>query len=108
MAARPSLFSDGDDAVLRAGNGAANEEQITLGIYPDDPETDLGVAFRAHVARHPLSLDDPGGIGARADRARLPVPGVAVGGRAAAEPMTVHDALESAALGGAGHLDQLS
>src|SRR5918995_2149984 len=108
MAARPSLFSDRHDAVLRARDGAADEEQVALGVDADYPETHLGVALRAHVARHALSFDDPGGIRAGADRAGLPMPGVAVGCRTAAESVPVYHTLKSAALGCAGHLDQLA
>src|ERR1043165_1650867 len=108
MAAAPSLLGDGHDAVLRAGNRAPHEEQVALGVDADHPEAELGVAPGAHVARHPLALDDPRRIGARADRARLPVPGVAVGGRPAAGAVAVHDALEALSLGAAGHLDQLT
>src|SRR5918992_2670463 len=107
MAARSSLFGNRHDSILRAGNGAANEEQIPLGVHPNHPEANLGVARGAHVSWHPLALDDPGGVSARADRARLAVPSIAVGGRPAAEAMAMDHALESSALRGAGDLDQL-
>src|SRR6478672_8495787 len=108
MTARPSLLGHGDDAVLRARNRAPDEQQVALGVHPHDGETQLGVALGAVVTRHPLPLDDARGVGARPDRARLPVPGVAVRGRSAAEPVAVHHALESAALGRAGDLHQLA
>src|SRR5882724_5104869 len=108
MAARPSLFRDGDDSVLRARNGAPNEQEIPHRIHLHDLESELGMALGPHMARHPLPLDHPRRIGAWTDRARLPVPGVAVGGRATAEMVAVHYPLESPALGGAGDLHQLA
>src|SRR5947207_6445731 len=107
MAAGSSLLRHGDDAVLGAWDGTADEEQIALGVDLDHRESELGVALGTHVAGHPLALDDARRVGARADRARLPVPGVAVAGRTAAETVAVHYALEPAALGGAGDLHQL-
>jgi hypothetical protein len=63
----------------------------------------------AHVAGHPLALDDARRVGARADRARRPVdPGRAVRGTAAAEAVALHHALEAAALGRARHLDPVA
>src|SRR4051794_36219867 len=62
----------------------------------------------AHVPWHPLPLDDAGWVGTRADRAWLPVTGIAVRRRASAEVIPVHHALEAAALGGAGDFHQLA
>src|SRR5688572_6819232 len=108
MATPSSLLRDHHDAVARARDRAPHEEQILLGVDPDHFEPELGVAPVAHVARHPLALYDPGGIGAGADRAGLAVPGVAVGGGTAARAVAVHDALEAPPLGPPGHLDQLA
>src|SRR5512135_588651 len=108
MAAPSSLLRHGDDPVPGARDGAADEEQVPLGVHFHHREPELGVARRAHVARHPLALDHARRVGARADRAGLPVPGIAVGGRAAAEVVAVHHALESPALGRAGDLHQLA
>src|SRR5215216_1899977 len=104
MAAGPSLFRDRDDPVLRAGNGAPHEEEVSLRVHPDHPEPDLGVALGSHVTGHPLPLDDARRVGARADRARLPMPRVAVGGGTTAEMVAMHHALKTTSLGGAGHL----
>src|SRR4051812_32321708 len=108
MTALPSLLRDGHDPVSRARNCPANEQQIALGIHLDHPEPELRVALGALMPRHFLALDDARRVGARADGARLPVPRVAMRGRPATEPMAVHDALEAAALGRAGHLHQLA
>src|SRR5688572_10628541 len=108
MAARPSLFRYGHDAVLRAGDGAPHEQKVPLRIHLDHAKTDFGVALGSHVARHPLAFDHSRGVGAWADRARLPMPGVAVGGRATAEMVAVHHPLESPSFGRAGHLHQLA
>src|SRR5215207_8164252 len=108
MAARPSLLCNRHDTVLRPWNGAAYEQKVSLSVYPDDPQSELGVPFRTHVARHPLALDDPRWIGARADRARLPVPGVAVGRGTTTKAVAVHHALEPPALRGPGDLHQLA
>src|SRR6185295_13755292 len=77
MAARASLLGHGDDPVPGARNGAADEQEVALGVDLDHGEPELGVARGPHVARHPLALDDARRVGARADRARLPVPWVA-------------------------------
>src|SRR5919107_2503131 len=98
MAAPASLLGDGDDAVLGAWNGAADEQEIALGVHLDHRESELGVPLGAHVPGHPLALDDARRVGARADRARLPVPCVAVRGRSATEAVAVDHALEAAAL----------
>src|SRR4051794_34691745 len=107
MAARPSLFRYSHDAVFRSRDGAPHEEEVALGVHPDHPETQLGVALSPHVTRHPLSLDDSGRVGTGADGAGLPVPGIPVRRRTAAETMAMHHALEPSALGGAGNLHQL-
>src|SRR3954453_22354505 len=108
MAAPASLLGHGDDPVPGTGNGAADEQEGALGVHLDHGEPQLGMALGAHVARHPLALDDAGRVGARADRARLPVPRVAVARRPAAEPVAVDDALEAAAFRGPGDLDPLT
>src|SRR5690242_3128442 len=108
MATPASLFCYRDDAVLRAWNRTPDKEQVALGVHPHDPKADFSVAFRAHVAGHPLSLDDAGRIGARTDGAGLAVAGIAVGCRTAAEAVAMHYSLKSTPLRRAGHLDQLA
>src|SRR5687768_7257411 len=100
MAAGSSLLGDRHDAVLRSRNSAPNEQQVPLRVHLDHAQPKLGVTLGPHVTGHPLSLNDTRRVGARADRARFPVPGVAVGGWTAAEMVAVHDALKSPALGG--------
>src|SRR6266849_3403569 len=104
MATRPSLLADGDETVHRTRHRAAHEQQIPLGVDSDDAQADLGEVARAHVPRHPLALDDAGGIRARRDRSRLAVPRVAVCLGPTAEVVTMDDALEPAALRHAAHL----
>src|SRR6266508_4654246 len=87
MAARASLLADGEQAVHRARHRAPHEQQIALGVHLHDAEPQLGEVARAHVARHPLPLDDARGIGARRDRAGLPLPGVPMRLRSAVEVM---------------------
>src|ERR671910_3818593 len=106
MAARSSLFCNRHDSVLGARDGASYEQKVPLRVYFDDTEAQLGVPFRTHVTGHPLALDDARRIGARADRARLPVPRVAVRRGTTAETIAVHHALESSALSGPGDLHQ--
>src|SRR5688572_3246391 len=101
MAAPASLLADGHEAVHRTRHRAAHEQEIALGVDPDDAQADLGEVAGAHVARHPLALDDARGIRPRRDRAGLAVPRVAVGLGAAAEMMAVHHALEAAPFGDA-------
>src|SRR5688572_25468333 len=108
MATGPSLFRHGHDAVLRAGNGASNEEEVPLRIHFHHPKSDLGVALGAHVARHPLPFDYARGVGARADRTWLPMPGVAVGSGTTAEMVAVYHPLEPPPFGSSGHLHQLA
>src|SRR2546425_4934559 len=108
MATPASLLADGEQAVRRPRHRPAHEQQIPLRVHLHDLEPQLGEVPGAHVAGHPLPLDDPGRVGARRDRARLAVPGVAVGLRAACEVIAVHDALEATAFGHAGHLHQLA
>src|SRR6476661_861106 len=108
MATRPSLLGYRHNAVLRARDGAPDEQQVSLCVYPHNSEADFGVAFRAHVPRHPLSLDDARRVSAGADRARLPVTGIAVGCRTTPEAVAVHHALEPSTLCRACHLDQFA
>src|SRR5258706_5496908 len=108
MAAPASLLGHGPDAIHRPGNRATDEEQIALGVDAHDPQAQLGVAPRAHVARHALALDHPRRVGTRTDRAGLAVPRVTMRGGTAPGVVAVDHALETAALGAAGDLHQLA
>src|SRR2546425_499240 len=108
MAARASLLADGDQAVHRARHGSAHEQEIALGVDLHDAQADLGEVAGAHMPRHALALDDARGVGARSDRSRLAVPGIAVRLGTAAEVMAVHDALETAALRHAAHFHAIA
>src|SRR5689334_4236219 len=99
MAAPSCLLGDRHDAVPGAGNRAPHEEKVAFGVHLDHPKAELSVALRALMTGHLLALDDARRIGAGADGAGLPVPGVAVGRRSATEAMAVDDTLESATLG---------
>src|SRR3982751_3296880 len=68
----------------------------------------LGVTRRAVVTRHLLALDDTRRIGAGADGAGTTVLGVTVSVGTAAESIALDDALEAAALGGAGDFNLLA
>src|SRR5215207_878385 len=107
MAAWPSLFCDRHDPVLRARDGAPDEEEIPFGIDSNHAQTDLGVALGAHVARHALALDHARRIGTGTDRAGLAVTSIAVSRGATTKAMPVHHSLEPAAFGGSGYFDQL-
>src|SRR4051812_4216553 len=108
MATGSSLLGNGNDAVLRARDGATDEKQIPIGVDLDHPEAELGVPLGAHMTGHPLSFDDAGWVGSGADRAWLSVPSISVRCRPAAKAMAVYHSLESATLRGAGNLYQLT
>src|SRR5262249_41146056 len=98
MTAPPALLPNRHVAVGRPRYGAAHEQQVAIGIHADDRQAQLGEVAVAHVARHPLALDDARRIGPRSDRARLAVTRVAVGRRSSTEMIPVHDPLEPFAL----------
>src|SRR5690349_20502080 len=108
MTARASLLGHGDDSVPGPRDGAPDEQEVPLGVHLDHGEAQLRVARGTHVAGHPLALDDARRVGARADRAGLPMARVAVRGGATAEAVAVDYALKASALRGAGDLDPLA
>src|SRR2546425_6630932 len=108
MAARPSLFAHGEEAVHRARHRATEKQQVPLGIHLHDAEPQLGEVACPHVPGHALPLDDARRIGTRRDRARLAVPCVAVCFGAATEVMAMHHALEAPTLGDARDLDAVT
>ena len=101
-AVRPDL----DDAALRAGHGAADEQQVLVGDHVDDLEAALGHALVAHLARAANALE-------HARRAWREAP-IEPGARTLCEPwltgprrevVALDRALEALALRGAGDLD---
>src|SRR5258707_13012420 len=96
------------DAAHRARDGALHVQEVTLGVHLVHGQPDLRALPGTHVARHPLALDHARRIGARSDRARLPVPRVAVRVRPAVERVAVDDTLEAPALADAGDLHLLA
>src|SRR5919202_678427 len=58
------------EATARAGDRAAQHEQVVRGVDPHDLEAALGHALVAHLARAAQALEDPCGIRGGADRAR--------------------------------------
>src|SRR3954451_12249674 len=95
-------------AVARAGDGAADEQQVLGGPDVDDRDAALGDALVAHLAGQAHALEHARGRGARADRARRAhvVRAVALG--AGLEPVALDRALEALALRGPGDLDLLA
>src|SRR5918992_5585782 len=108
MATRPSLLGHSHDSVLRAWNGSPHEQQIPLRVYLHHSEPELRVSRGAHVTWHPLSFNNSRRVGAWADRAGLPMPGIAVSRRPATEPVPMDDTLKAATLRGARYLHQLA
>src|SRR5262245_6158723 len=100
-------LADEDVAAARAGHGAPDHQQVLAGVHADHLEVAGGDAIRAHVAGGAHALDDAGGEGRGADAARGPVEHRAVGGRAAAEVVALHHALEALALAHAHHVHRV-
>src|SRR5256886_6841667 len=105
MTARPYLFAHREEPVHRARHGAAQKQQVPLGVHFHDTESQLGEVARPHVPGHALPFDDAGRIGTGGDGAGLPMPGIAVRLGTADEVMAVHHALEAATLGHPRDLD---
>ena len=95
-------------AARRARDGAAHDEQVVLGVNLHDLQVAHGHAVAAHAPRRAHALDDARRERRGADRARRPVEHRAVGRRAAAEVMALHDALEALAAADADHVDAVA
>src|SRR2546425_5344285 len=108
MAARPSLFADGEEPVHRARHRATEKQQVPLGVDLHDAEPQLGEVARPHMPGHALPLDDARRIGTRRDRAGLAVTRIAVGLGTATEVIAMHDALEPPTLRDARDLDAVA
>src|SRR5581483_7914771 len=58
-AATALVLSDLDDAVLGAGDGALDQQQVPFCVDLVDGQADLGAALRAHVPGHAHALHHP-------------------------------------------------
>ena len=99
---------DLDDAVLRARDGALDEQQVLLRLDRVHGEPDLRDALAAHPAGHADALEDARGRRRGADRARLADVVRAVRDRAAAEVVALDRAGEALADADAGDLDRVA
>ncbi len=102
------LLPDLDEPALRARHGAADEQQVPLGVHLVDDEPGLRDAVRAHVAGHLLALEHARRRRRRADRARLADVVRAVADRAAVEVVPLDRALEALPDRDARHLDPVA
>src|SRR5918993_5956033 len=101
-------LADPDDGVLATRHTAAHPELVVVGVDGDD----LDVAHRgrlvAHLARHLLSLEDPGRVSGRPDGAWLPDVVGAVAHRAAGETVAFDRPLETFAFGRGADVDPVA
>src|SRR4051812_43785643 len=102
------IGADLHEAVLGAGDRAADEQEVVPRIDLDDLEALLGDALVAHLAGAADALHHAGGPGGRADRARGAHVVRAVGLRTGREVVALDRALEALALGRARDLDLLA
>ena len=95
-----------DNAFVRPGNRPLNEQQIALGINPENCQVLNCDPRVTMMAGHALTLEHAARRGTSTNRARRAPPvRLAVGLLGAAEPVALHAALESASLRGPGHID---
>src|SRR4051812_26017072 len=102
------IGADLHEAVLGAGDRAADEQEVVPRVDPDDLQALLGDALVAHLAGAADALHHAGGPGGRADRAGGADVVRAVRLGALAEVVALDRALEALALRGAGDLDLLA
>src|SRR5947209_10892656 len=96
------------EAVASARNCAADVEQVVLGVHFGDAEILDRDLIAAHPAAHTHALHDARWERRGADRAGSAMEHRAVGGAAAGEVVTLHDALEALALGLTDHVDRVA
>src|SRR5262245_49684577 len=100
-------WPDNDEAAVGAGDRAADEDDMVLGVDLDDVEVANGALGIAILAGGLVTFLGPAGAaigGVRADRTARAMDFLgAVGGGQAMEIVALHDAGEAAALGGADH-----
>src|SRR5262249_20454379 len=103
--------ADRHEAAVGARDGAADQDEMIVGVDADDLEVADGHAFGSVAAGHAQALLGPAvapGAGVRPGGAALPFALLdAVAGAQAAEVVPLHDASRAAPLGGAGHVDLL-
>src|SRR3954466_14697282 len=90
-----TLRPDLDDGALRAGNGAAQQDQVLVRDHVDDLQAALRDALVAHLAGAAAALEHPRRRRGRADRTWSAHVVRAVGDRAAAEAVALDGALEA-------------
>ena len=102
-------LADDDDGVAVSGDGAADEDDVLLGVHSRDAHADGGDAAGAHVAGHSQAGIGAAGGHVLADGARVAEVLVgAVAGDKGVELVARDDAGHAAALAGAGDVDQLA
>src|SRR6185437_7433280 len=100
--------ADEEVAAVGAGDGAADGEQVLVGIHRDDLEVAHGDLGIAHVAGGAHALEHARGEGAGADGAGGAVEHGAVGGGAAAEVVALDEAGEAAAFADAFDVEEVA
>src|SRR5690606_522147 len=101
--------ADEDEAAVRTGDRALDEEDAALGVDGLDREAERGDALIAHPAGHAHALEDARGRARGADGARLAVVAVrTVRGGDALEVVALHDARGALALARADDVDELA
>src|SRR6187549_1796042 len=97
-----------DEAVAAAGDGAADVEQVVLGIDLRNAKVLDRDLIATHPAAHAHALHDARREGRRADGAGRAVEHRAVRLASAAESVALDDALEAFALRLADHVDRVA
>src|SRR5262249_27327003 len=101
--------TDEHECAGRAGDRAADEEQVLLRVDRLDHHVLHGEPSGAHTTRHAHALEDASRGRARSDRAGRAVLALdTVASAKAVEAVPLHDTGEALALGLAGDVDQLS
>src|SRR5580765_8193988 len=102
------VLPDLEQATLRPGNGALDEQQVPLRVDGMNDEADLGPALSAHTAGHLDALEDARRRCRRTDRARLADVVRAVRHGATREVVALDRALEALADADAGDLHRVA
>src|SRR3954453_10201203 len=98
--------ADQDEAAVRTGDGALDEEQSLLRVNGVDGQVLGGDPLVAHATRHAEALEHTARGGAATDGTGRAVLALgAVSGAEALEVVTLHDTGEALALALSGHVD---